>query len=366
MNVQEKFSATRSELSASLIERDSEVDLVLTALIAQQHCLLVGLPGTAKSMLSDAIVGWMAGQKFSYLMTKFTTPEEICGPVSIQGLKADEYRRIVAGKLPEADVAFLDEVFKSSSAILNTMLTILNERTYRNNGHLLQCPLKLCIGASNEWPGDQEGGRELGALFDRFLLRKLVRPIGTDKGLDRLLWSDTSVHLSTSITPAEIEQANKDAFALSWEQDAKDSFLAILHELKREGVQPGDRRVRQSVGAVQAYAWLNEAATVESDHLEVLMHCLWDDPQEQPKKCAEIVAKIANPVGAKVNQLLMEAEEVTSKANLKDLGQAASAAKKLSEINKQLKGLTGARAKSAQEHVAATIKAVKLATVEAL
>jgi MoxR-like ATPase len=139
-----------------------------------------------------------------------------------------------------------------------------------------------------------------------------------------------------------------------------------LHELKREGVQPGDRRVRQSVGAVQAYAWLNEAATVESDHLEVLMHCLWDDPQEQPKKCAEIVAKIANPVGAKVNQLLMEAEEVTSKANLKDLGQAASAAKKLSEINKQLKGLTGARAKSAQEHVAATIKAVKLATVEAL
>src|SRR5262245_63758767 len=127
--VQEKFAATRKELAAALIERDAEVDLVLTALVARENVLLVGPPGCAKSLLLDSLMNWMKGRKFSILLNRFTAPEELLGAISVAGLKSDCYRRVTTGKLPEADLAFIDEVFKGSSAILNVMLKILNERT---------------------------------------------------------------------------------------------------------------------------------------------------------------------------------------------------------------------------------------------
>ena len=112
--VQAKFAAARQELSAALIERDAEVDLVLTALAAQEHVLLVGPPGCAKSLLLDSVLGWMHGRRFSVLLTKYTAVDEVFGPLSLTALKEDRYRRVTAGKLPEADGAFLDEVFKGS------------------------------------------------------------------------------------------------------------------------------------------------------------------------------------------------------------------------------------------------------------
>src|SRR5215207_2644360 len=125
-----KFASARQSLSSSLIERDDEIDLALTALLAGEHLLLVGPPGCAKSLLLDSLLSWTGGSKFSILLTKFTTPEELCGPISLSALKADRYVRVTTGKLPEAEFAFLDEIFKASSAILNTMLRILNERTF--------------------------------------------------------------------------------------------------------------------------------------------------------------------------------------------------------------------------------------------
>ena len=184
----EKFAATRAEMAGALIERDDEIDLVLTALIAKEHVLLVGPPGCAKSLLLDALLRWAGGSKFAILLTKYTVPEEVVGPVSLAGLKSDRYLRITSGKLPEADFAFLDEVFKASSAILNTLLRILNERTFdAGDGLAKKTPLKLCVGASNEWPSP-ETGKELAALFDRFTFRKSVRPILTQAGRKRLLW----------------------------------------------------------------------------------------------------------------------------------------------------------------------------------
>src|SRR5262245_60293862 len=162
--VRAKFAATRKELSSALIERDEEVDLVLTALIAQEHVLLVGPPGTAKSLLLDSLMGWMNGRRFSILLTKFTVMEEVFGPISVAGLKEDRYRRGTTGKLPQADLAFLDELLKASSAILNTTLRILNERLFENGeGALVKVPLKLCVAASNEW-APPDSGKDLSAL----------------------------------------------------------------------------------------------------------------------------------------------------------------------------------------------------------
>src|SRR4029077_16234486 len=118
--VREKFATARKELSSALIERDEEVDLVLTALLANEHVLLVGPPGCAKSLLLDSVLAWTGGTKFSVLFTRFSVPEEVFGPVSLIALKEDKYVRVTTGKLPEADFAFVDEVFRASSAILNT------------------------------------------------------------------------------------------------------------------------------------------------------------------------------------------------------------------------------------------------------
>ena len=221
--VQEKFLSTRKELSGALIERDGEVDLVLAALVAREHILLVGPPGCGKSLLLDGVMNWMNGKRFSILLTKFTCPEEVVGPVSIAALKEDRYRRVTTGKLPEADLCFLDEVFKASSAISNTLLRISNERVFEDgDGGFVRVPLELCVAASNEWPQSQEGGKELAALFDRFAFRRAVRPILSGAGRKRLLWErDHTPTLSTSITPAEVDQAHADAMALPWSKDGR-------------------------------------------------------------------------------------------------------------------------------------------------
>ena len=368
--VQEKFGAARRELSAALIERDDEVDLVLTALVAREHVLLVGPPGCAKSLLLDAVMGWMSGRKFTVLLTKFSTPEELFGPVSVAGLKEDRYRRITAGKLPEADGCFIDEVWKASSAILNTLLRLLNERVFDNgDGALAPVPLRLCVAASNEWPQQFEGGRELNALFDRFLLRRAVRPILSAAGRQRLLWErDHTPRLSTTVTPAEIDQAHADATALPWTEEAKQALEQILRELAKEGVQPGDRRQYKSVGAAQAFAYLCGADRVEPEHLEVLAHTLWEDPEEQPAKAAGVVARVANPAGLQVNSLLVEVEQVLAATDTRNLAQAASAASKLQEVHRKLSGLKGGdgRVAKAKEYVQGQIKRIKLASIEAL
>jgi MoxR-like ATPase len=120
----------------------------------------------------------MHGRKFSILLTKFSVPEEVFGPISLAALKEDRFRRVTAGRLPEAHLAFIDEIWKASSAILNTLLRMLNEGVFENDGEFARVPLRLCVAPSNEWPA-AETGKELRALLDRFLFRETVRPIVT-------------------------------------------------------------------------------------------------------------------------------------------------------------------------------------------
>jgi MoxR-like ATPase len=367
-DVRQKFALARQELSAALIERDEEVDLVLTALIAHEHVLLVGPPGSAKSLLLDSVLKWTGGSKFSILLTKFTNVEEVFGPVSLTALKADRYVRVTAGKLPEADYAFIDEAMKGSSAILNTLLRILNERVYdAGDGVARKVPLKLCVAASNEW-APPDTGKELTALSDRFLFRKSVSPIRSQTGRQKLLWThDHAPKFTSTVSPAEVEEAQRNAATLPWSAAAKDALETVLRELAREGIHSGDRRQFKTVNAVRAFAFLNGADEVQPEHLEVAQHCLWDSPEEQPLKAAQIIARIANPTGMRVSQLLLEAEQVLAAADVRNLADAAKAAAKLAEIERQLAGLKGnGRVEKARTHLKEQLRRLKLASIEAI
>ena len=273
---------------------------MLTALVAQEHVLLVGPPGCGKSLLLDSVMNWMHGKRFSHPVHEVHLPRRSGRP--------GQHRRAEGGPLPPRDDRQAARgrpclprrgASRPVSAILNTLLRILNERVFENgDGSFVHVPLKLCVAASNEWPQSQEGGKELAALFDRFLFRRSVRPILSGAGRKRLLWDrDHTPKLSTSITPAEVDQAHADAMALPWSKDGQEALETILRELAKEGIQPGDRRQFKAVACAQAFAWLNGAERVEPEHLEILAHVLWDDPQEQPEKVARVIARIANPVG---------------------------------------------------------------------
>ena len=184
-----RLAALLAILERGLIERGREVRLALLAALAGEHTLLIGPPGTAKSELARRLHrAFSAAAYFERLLTRFSVPEELFGPLSISALEQDRYERHTAGFLPEASIAFIDEVFKANSAILNALLTLLNEREFDNGAGRQRCPLVSVIGATNEVPADEVAE----AFFDRFLLRLPVSPV-SEAGFGGLLELEPAV-----------------------------------------------------------------------------------------------------------------------------------------------------------------------------
>lgn len=181
--LQDRLSRILAQLEQGLVERRREVRLALLAALAGEHTLLIGPPGTAKSELARRLhLAFVDAAYFERLLTRFSVPEELFGPLSISALEQDRYERHTAGFLPEASIAFIDEVFKANSAILNALLTLLNEREFDNGAGRMRCPLISVIGATNVVPDDEVAE----AFFDRFLLRLPVSPVSVD-GFRRLI-----------------------------------------------------------------------------------------------------------------------------------------------------------------------------------
>lgn len=345
--IQSKIQTGRQEANQFLIERYDELTLAFIALISGKHLMLVGPPGTAKSRLARIICMLIGGRIFDLQFNKFTMPEEVFGPLDIPSLKGDhggksKFVRVTTAMLPEADIAHLDELGKASTAIRNTLLKILNEGEFINDGVVHKAPLQCAIASSNEWIGEADDAKEMAALFDRFTLRKEIREISTPAGRERLLFDSTldDIKFSVSLTPAEILQARADAMQLPFTANAKDVLKNILVRLQGEGIKVGDRRMRWSVSVAKANAYLQGAQAVEPEHLEALAHVLWSEPVEQPAKAAALILKLANPAAAQITKYLGEAQDIVgSIAKDADTGTIVAQAKKLNEIKSKLEGL---------------------------
>lgn len=325
------------EVNQGLIERESEVVLMIIGAISRQNVLFVGPPGTAKSLMVERLIKVLGVKGFVQLMHKHLPPEELIGPVELAGYEQGRYERVLTEMLPEAEIAFLDEIWKSAPAILNTLLRMLNEREFRNGtAGMINCPLEVTVGASNEWPIG-EGFETVGALFDRFLIRKTIHPVSRGNRRKLLYGGDLPApqQLASMI---ELKGWQTDAAALKMSNGAMDALDDGLDELKKEGVVVGDRRMKAAVSVAKAAALVNGNSEVEVEDLEVLQHVLWSVP-DQEQLTAQIIAKIANPMGWKVEEILASAD--TAIANITDFTSpdAFAAAKKVKELTEELKKL---------------------------
>jgi len=297
------------ELRSRLFERDEVIEGALCALLTGNHMLIIGPPGTAKSQLVHEVCKRIDGARyFQWLLTKFTTPEEIFGAVSLKGLENDEYRRVINGKIPEAHIAFLDEVFKASSSILNTLLTIMNERIFYNSTDVVQVPLISLFGASNELPSEED---ELEALYDRFLLRYVVDYVKEDFRFLKMLHTEEIDDGVTSITLDEIQKCQSHVNDIPVPQHVIKLVSRLRSELRKKGIVLSDRRYKQSISLLRSKAYLSGRDEVIESDLNILENVLWRDPGEVGEIKA-VIYQLLQGYRDALRELLIQAKELLS------------------------------------------------------
>lgn len=277
------FQDFRAQLNSRFLERETVIDGLLASLITKQNAFLFGVPGTGKSELVRAISnGFKGTEYFGYLLSPTTDPSELFGPVAVSKLLKDEYTRDTEGYLPSANIAFLDELFRGSSAVLNSLLTILNERTFNNGKVVVKTPINSIVAATNSFPTEES----LQAFLDRFLFRPTVnllqKPVSKRK-LD--MWSlgiEPRPEVISKLTQSDLVELQKQAAAIQPTPKFAGLFGDVLERLEVSGIYISDRRRVQIIQFLRGYAVV-KGEEVLHPHilLETLPHILYQSEDDK-------------------------------------------------------------------------------------
>ena len=284
------------QLEAQFLGKEEVIRLLFVSALAGEHLVMVGPPGTAKSALLRAFAQVIDARYFDYLLTRFTEPNEIFGPVDIQSFREGSYRRRIDGMLPEAEIVFLDEIFKANSAILNSLLTLLNARRFTHGNQSVRVPLISLYAASNEVPNDEA----LSALFDRFLLRVRVDYLDSyhfrgllQKGveLEAKHMNPDALPLNAVVSAADLLQLQRRfGELLEFNEEFLATFKGLVFQIRSEGVGLSDRRIVKLLKLFKASAVFDGRSEVNDSDFFVLRH-VWNTPEQE-----EILQEVVGPV----------------------------------------------------------------------
>nr|WP_306319638.1 MULTISPECIES: AAA family ATPase [unclassified Streptomyces] len=309
-----RLRAICGELSERFYERADVVRTLVTALLAGQHSLLLGPPGTAKSELARELTGRVEGAAYwEILLSKFTAPTRMFGPVDVAALARGEYRQVYEGRATTAHIAFVDEIFKCSTAALNETLGYLNERIYHpeNGGAPIHCPLIGAITASNELPE----GEDSAAIYDRLLVRMEVGYLEDPANFAALVRSAVGGRSAvppsrTTVQLAALQRAvAEEVPAVDVPETIVDAVCTLRAALRRKELVASDRRWRQAVALLQASAYLDGRGEVAETDLSVLTHVLWDSPAQRATVEREVL-HLVNPDAKEALDLADTIEEL--------------------------------------------------------
>ena len=289
--LREKIEKNLEILNNGLVGKEKVMKLGLLSILSGENMILVGPPGTAKSEISRRLREILADPDsetyFEYLFTKFTTPEEIFGPLSIKQLQNDKFERNTEGYMPSSRIVFLDEIFKANSSILNTLLTILNERVFHNGLKREKTPLISLIGASNELPFEND---ELTALYDRFLIRAVVGYVSDDEIEELLDIKETDMEIPAEIkfTESDLNEIKNESEKVRVTSGIKRTIIQIRQEYNKIFAEDNheiisDRKLVKMVKLLKVSAYLNGRDKVDFSDLMLLTNCLWNNPENIEK-----------------------------------------------------------------------------------